>query len=317
MIDYKKKYNKYKFKYLNAKKLIYGGFWRGGSSEPSEPSELNVDKNDDKIDIFPNYQNDDKIDILLRYEDNDEIIIDVDPSSNVHKAIKTHLGISENQQISINLGNDVIIEEDETFKKSGIGDSARISAKISTSLPQKIIDSFNRLVYNTNTITTGPNATLPGPIKLDSKPRTNFYDDKYYTERAIEEDLTRMINTLTNEQLLLIEKHSLEKKTNQPLVFNVTNLSKFQKRIDFILTQVRIAKLERKIPLNKEDLFDLKVFEHQLEYNVKEKLKSNLQGITKSDLTLLKQYVIQRMREVETTDKKLIERIKTIWEVLN
>lgn len=304
MIDYKKKYNKYKFKYLNAKKLIYGGFWRGGGSELFEQ---NVDENKSTIEIS------------LRYKDDDEISISVDPSSNVHTEIKTHLKILENQHMSINLGINEI-GENETFNQAGIQEGAKISAKISTSLSQKTIDLFNELVYNTNTIITGRNATLPGPIESDPEPRTYFYDNDDLTEREIEKELTLMINTMTNEQLLLFEKYSLEKKTKPTLVFNQINLNKFHKRIDFILTQVRIAKLERNIQLNKEDLFDLKVFEHASQYDVKKKLMSNLEGITHDDLLLLEQYVIEQYIQAQNEEnekkKKLIERINSISEVL-
>ena len=112
----------------------------------------------------------------------------------------------------------------------------------------------------------------------------------------------------------------MKKKTKPTLVFNQINLNKFHKRIDFILTQVRIAKLERNIQLNKEDLFDLKVFEHASQYDVKKKLMSNLEGITHDDLLLLEQYVIEQYIQAQNEEnekkKKLIERINSISEVL-
>ena len=77
MVDYKKKYHKYKFKYLNAKKLMYGRGSSGSRSldsddEPEEPEE-DYFNNGDYLNNDNDNDNDD--------DNNDENLLPVRPPS--------------------------------------------------------------------------------------------------------------------------------------------------------------------------------------------------------------------------------------------
>jgi len=129
MIDYKKKYHKYKFKYLNAKKLMYG---RGTTASGDIYDDDDYDEPPEEVPIIESDElmsENDNINISLMYN-NQEYSINVDPSSNVHETIRYYFEISDKEQISINLGDYVIIGEDATFEESDIEEFAKIKVHI-------------------------------------------------------------------------------------------------------------------------------------------------------------------------------------------
>lgn len=107
-MDYKKKYFKYKKKYLELKniKKLTGGMI-------------------DSIDLLHEEDNSDTIEINIKIEDT-ELTINVSPSDDVHEKIKEYLNISHLKKINISYGG-IEIESSTTFEENGIKDGAHIS----------------------------------------------------------------------------------------------------------------------------------------------------------------------------------------------